>query len=122
VIMAVVAQCKDFLPSEIDSICRALEPQEKAAAKERMTLGKVSTGSGKTRDKVGAFAGVLSRTVEKIKDVVEAAEADPDRFGPLVEEMDRTGKVTGAHRKLKQARNKIGTFAGSHLKWPLACP
>ncbi len=60
---------KDFLPSEIDAIRVALAPREKAAATERMTLGKVSTGStsGKTRDKVGSFAGVSGRTVEKIK-------------------------------------------------------
>jgi N6-adenosine-specific RNA methylase IME4 len=98
---------KDFLPSEIDSIRRALEPVEKEAAAERMTLGKVSTGStGKTRDKVGAFAGVSGRTVEKIKAVVEAAEENPEKFGHLVEEMDRTGKVGGAHRKLKQANDE----------------
>ena len=30
---------KDFLPSEIDAIRRALEPVEKASAKERETLG-----------------------------------------------------------------------------------
>jgi ParB family chromosome partitioning protein len=50
---------KDFLPSEIDAIRRKLEPIEKAAAAERMTLGKVSLGSkGKTSDKIGAFAGI----------------------------------------------------------------
>jgi hypothetical protein len=30
---------KDFLPSEIDAIRRALEPMEKAAAKDRMSAG-----------------------------------------------------------------------------------
>jgi ParB family chromosome partitioning protein len=34
------ANRKDFLPSEIDAIRRELEPLEKAAAKQRMTLGK----------------------------------------------------------------------------------
>ena len=57
------ADRKDFLPSEIDAICRALEPREKAAAKARETLGKISPGSeaGRTRDCVGAFAGVSGR-------------------------------------------------------------
>jgi N6-adenosine-specific RNA methylase IME4 len=106
------SQRKDFLPSEIDSIRRALEPIEKAAAKERQgarnDLCESFTQVGKQRaaDKIGSFAGVSGRTVEKIKDVVEAAEADPDRFGHLIEEMDRTGKVTGAYRKLRQAKDE----------------
>jgi N6-adenosine-specific RNA methylase IME4 len=61
---------------------------------------------GKTRDKIGAFAGVSGRTVEKIKAVVEAADREPGRYGHLVQEMDRTGKVTGAYRKLRQARDE----------------
>ena len=47
-----------------DAIMRALEPAEKAAAKERMSEGgvrKVSLPSGQARDKIGAFAGVSVR-------------------------------------------------------------
>jgi len=107
------AHRKDFLPSEIDAIRRALEPVEKAAAKERMKAGggdqrspdrveKVSTpDAGKTRNKIGAFAGVSGRTVEKIAAVVDAAEADPEKYGKLKEDMDRTGRVNGVLRKLK---------------------
>lgn len=102
------ADRKDFLPSEIDAIRRAVAPIEEAAAKERMTLGKVSLGSdaGKTTDKIGAFAGVSGRTVEKIAKVVEAAEREPEKFAPLVAEMDRTGKVNGAYRKLRRAEDE----------------
>src|SRR6266852_6648709 len=75
------AHHKNFLPSEIDAIRREIEPLEKAAAKERQRKhggtapgkhsGKVSTSdAGKTRDKVGAFAGVSGRQVKKIADVV----------------------------------------------------
>jgi N6-adenosine-specific RNA methylase IME4 len=96
---------KDFLPSEIDAIRRALEPIERAAAKKRMSEGgkgaKVSQPSRAT-DKIGAFAGVSGRTVEKIAAVIEAAESEPERFGPLVVEMDRTGKVNAAHRALRR--------------------
>jgi ParB-like chromosome segregation protein Spo0J len=106
------AERKDFLPSEIDAIRRALEPIEKAAAKARMSegggdqrsadrVGKISTpDAGKTRDKIGAFAGVSGRTVEKIAAVVDAAETEPEKFGHLVEEMDKTGKVDRAHKQL----------------------
>jgi hypothetical protein len=55
---------------------------------------------GNTRDKVAAQLGISGRTYEKARAVVEAAAAEPERFGPLVEEMDSTGKVSGAHRKL----------------------
>jgi hypothetical protein len=54
---------------EIDAIRLTLEPMERAAAKARMAEGgkgrKVS-GPSDTRDKIGAFAGVSGRTVEKI--------------------------------------------------------
>jgi hypothetical protein len=43
--------------------------------------------------KIGSFAGVSGRTVEKIAAVVKAAEEKPEKFGHLVKEMDRTGKI-----------------------------
>jgi len=107
---------KDFLPSEIDAIRRAIEPAEKAAAKERMLAGKSDPEESflrgneerapQTRDNIGAFAGVSGRTVEKIAKVVEAAERNPEKFAPLVAEMDRTGKVDGAYRKLRQKEDE----------------
>lgn len=105
------AQRKDFLPSEIEAIRRALLPTEKEAARERQgkrndlveTFHEVPQ---KTRDKIGAFAGVSGRTVEKIAQVVKAAEQEPQKFGHLVAEMDRTGKVTGAYRKLRMANDE----------------
>jgi len=97
---------KPFLPSEIASIMREIEPIEKAAARERMTLGKFSLGSdaGRVRDKIGALAGISGRQVEKINQVIEAAEQEPTRFGHLVEEMDRTGNVTRAHLAVQLQR------------------
>jgi hypothetical protein len=103
------ADRKDFLPSEIDAIRKAVAPIEAAAAKERMREGgkgaKVSQPSRAT-DKVGAFAGVSGRTVEKIAKVVEAAERQPEKFRKIIDEMDRTGKVNGAYRKLRQAEDE----------------
>ena len=61
-------------PTEEVAIYRALEPAEKDAAKNRMSeagkVGKVSTPSGKARDKLGAL--------------VEAAEAEPEKYAKLV--------------------------------------
>jgi len=99
---------KDFLPSEVDAIRRAMEPIEKAAARERMTRGKFSPGSdaGKTRDKIGKFAGISGRTVEKIAAIMDAAEADPERYGDLVKRMDRSRKVEPAFRKFKHRQQQ----------------
>ena len=74
-----------FLPSEIEAIRRTLEPIEKAAAEARMKAGKVGklslpSEAGKTADKIGAFAGISGRTVEKIAAVVAAAEAEPEKY------------------------------------------
>jgi N6-adenosine-specific RNA methylase IME4 len=97
------AERKDFLPSEIEAIRRALEPAQRAAAKERQSR-KVSGTGDETRDRIGAFAGVSGRTVDKIRDVVAAAEAEPEKFGKLVEDMDRTGRVDGPFKRLKVMR------------------
>jgi N6-adenosine-specific RNA methylase IME4 len=98
-------------PSEIEALRRRCEALLKEQAKERQRehggtapgkhSGKVSrSDDGRARDKIGAFAGISGRTVEKIAAVCAAAEREPDRFGHLVEEMDRSRRVTTAHRKL----------------------
>ncbi|MGH2447589.1 MAG: MT-A70 family methyltransferase [Chloroflexota bacterium] len=117
---------KDWSPSELEAIRRTCEKAVAQQAKERQAAagpssgrgmkhtgsGKISgTARGESRDKVGAFFGVSGRTVEKIAKVVEAAERDPAKFKPLVEEMDRTGKVDGAYRKLQQKQDETRRLA-----------
>jgi len=98
---------KNFTPSEAVAIAKALEPYEKNAAVDRMTLGKISTGSekGKTRDRIAAAVGMSGRSLEKARQVVDSGRRE------LVEEMDRTRKVDPVHRKLsgkaKKARSRI---------------
>jgi ParB-like chromosome segregation protein Spo0J len=94
---------KNFLPSEIASIMGALEPIERAAAKQRQSR-KISGTGEETRDRIGAYVGKSGRTIEKIKAVVEAAEAEPEKFGKLKEDMDRTGRVDGPHKRLQVIR------------------
>ena len=103
---------KGFLPSEIYAIWQELEPIERAAAEQRQKATRFGAGDGnfpppdrdkgKTRDKVGKFAGISGRTLEKIAAVVEAAEKDPQRFGRLLTEMDRSGKVDPSFYELKR--------------------
>jgi ParB family transcriptional regulator, chromosome partitioning protein len=111
---------KDFLPSEIEAIRRALEPYEKEAAKARQRRhggtapgrrkhsGQVSR-SERTRDRIGAFAGVSGRSLVKIQAIVEAAERNPKRFAPLVADMDRNGRIDAAYRKLRQMQDEEQT-------------
>jgi N6-adenosine-specific RNA methylase IME4 len=94
------------------AIGQELERIERAQAKVRMVAAHASPGKlpeqdkGDARDKIAKQLGVSGRTYEKARAVVEAATTEPDRFGHLVDEMDRTGKVTGAHRKLLKARDE----------------
>jgi ParB/RepB/Spo0J family partition protein len=101
---------KPFTLSEAVSLGRALEDLERPAAEARKKAGtnqhtepsgKLPEASkGDTRDKVAEAVGLSGRSYEKAKAVVEAAEKDPDLL-PLVQEMDRTGKVDPAYRKMK---------------------
>jgi hypothetical protein len=46
------------------------------------------------------------RTYEKAKAVVAAAEREPTRFGPVAEEMDPSGKVDPAYRKVSERKER----------------
>jgi hypothetical protein len=62
-------QRKDFTPSEVAAIAKALEPKEREAARERQAhdgprSGKLPERStGRTRDKVAAYVGRFPLTV-----------------------------------------------------------
>lgn len=108
---------KDFAPSEAVAVGEALEEMERAGAKQRQrehggtapgrnknTGGKLPPVKAKTRDKVAKAVGFSGRTYEKAKAVVKAAEAEPEKFGPLAKTMDQTGNVDKAFRKLNAHR------------------
>jgi N6-adenosine-specific RNA methylase IME4/ParB-like chromosome segregation protein Spo0J len=105
---------KDLLPSEIVALKRAIEPLERRAARERQGSradlclpATVAECQGDARDRIARYLGVGRTTIERAEAVVEAAEDEPEQFGHLVEQMDRSGKVAGAYRRLevlKQAR------------------
>jgi N6-adenosine-specific RNA methylase IME4/ParB-like chromosome segregation protein Spo0J len=103
---------KDFTLSESVAIKRALEPLERAAAKQRQGArtdkhpGKfpTSASTGRALDKVAKVVGKDRTTIAKAEAVVEAAEAEPGKFTKLVVDMDRTGRVNGVYKRLKVAR------------------
>ena len=57
-----------------------------------------------TRDVVGKATGTSGKTYERAKAVVEAAKADPERFGRYADAMDKTGKVNGAYKAMQRAK------------------
>ena len=92
---------KDFTLSEAVAIKRALEPLERAAAKERMFAGKPSenfsegsNAKGNALDKVADVVGKHRTTLAKAEAVVVAAEADPGRFGGLVRYQTKAAALT----------------------------
>jgi ParB family chromosome partitioning protein len=105
---------KDFTPSEAVAIGRALEPLEREAAKERQAaqnFGRGVTCENVTQvrapdsvTRVASAVGMSRPTYEKAKDVVEAAEQEPERFQSIADDMDRTGKVAPAYEALQEAR------------------
>ena len=85
--------------------------RERKRAKERMTLGEVHTGSeaGKTRDKLNKISkslGMSGQTLERARAIVEAAKAEPTKYGYLLEDMDKSGKVNGAYQDLKNNQKR----------------
>jgi len=102
---------KDFTLSEAVAIKRALEPIEKAAAKQRQGQRtdkhpeKFSTSLlGRALDKVASIVGKHRTTIAKAEEIVDAAEAEPEKYGKLKDDMDRTGRVHGVYRRLKIAK------------------
>lgn len=102
---------KDLLPSEIVALKRAIEPLERRAARERQGTradlchpATMAEGRGDVRDKIARYLRVGRTTIERAEAVVDAAEEEPEEFGYLVEQMDRSGKVSGAYRRLEVLR------------------
>ncbi|WP_264046933.1 MT-A70 family methyltransferase [Methylobacterium flocculans] len=98
-----------FRPSELYRMGLALLADEQADARDRMAHGRKGrkvSGPSEVRDRIGARFGISGRQVDKIGHVCRAAVADPARFGPLLEEMDRTGKINGPYTKLLRLQDE----------------
>lgn len=106
----------DFTPTEAVAIAGAIKDREQANAKERMVAAHASPANfagqqaGRTRDKVAAVTGKSHETIRKATAVMDAAAADP-ALEHVVEEMDRTGKVDPAYRKVRRPKREPLTDA-----------
>jgi N6-adenosine-specific RNA methylase IME4 len=103
---------KAFTPSELADIADALEPLEQATARERQRAGGRSKAvgavphsfKGRALDHVARAVGKDRKTIVKARAVRDAAAAEPGRFGRLLADMDRTGRVDGPYKRLKIAQ------------------
>jgi hypothetical protein len=113
--------CREpFNPSEMVALGRVIEEFHRPIAEKAQAEGGSKGGKSKLRGSspklekpqyeakrtsstAAAACGVDRRTYEKAKAVVEAADKSPKKFGPLVELMDRTGKVNKAYSELRKA-------------------
>jgi ParB family chromosome partitioning protein len=118
--------CREaFKPSEMVALGKTIEEFQRPIAEAAHAAGvkdggrppKNSGGSSprvsKPRDEskrtssvAAAACGVDRRTYEKAKAVSDAAAAAPKKFGHLVEQMDRSGKVNKAYSELRKAKKK----------------
>jgi len=102
---------KDFTPSEMVAIKRALEPQVKetrighrlSKEDEKKVDNLPTFPKGETREIVATFVGASGKTLEKAEAVVEAAEREPEKYALLLEKTDDgTVSVDKAFRTIKR--------------------
>lgn len=104
-----------FTPEEAVRHRRRIEVLVTAQAKERQGARTDLQPSAKlaespaphertTRQRTAKGTGFSGTTLDKAEQVVAAAEAEPEKFAPLVAEMNKTGRVNGAYRKLVVAQ------------------
>ncbi len=88
---------KDFTLSERVAILRTIE---------RKPMGDQARSQNfATVDEAARIAGFGNReTARQAQEIVEAAAQDPEKFGKLLNHMDRTGRVNSPYRRLKVAR------------------
>ena len=68
------------------------------------TSGKILPEVARATELVGKIYGESRTQVEKRLAIAKAAEAEPEQFGNLLEDMDRSGRVNAPYRRLKVAR------------------
>lgn len=105
---------KSFTPGEAVAIGERMEALERpqAEARRRATQNNQSAKarggnlpqqvSGKTRDLVAAIVGMSGRTYEKAKAVVASGDRE------IIDEMNETGKVDPAYKKVVHVTNNSG--------------
>ena len=73
---------------------------------------KLTTFSGRVKDNVSRYFGISRNTLEKEKDIVNAAEQNPELFGELVKKVDlKKISVDKAFHEIQKQNKKAQIFA-----------
>lgn len=128
----------DFSPVEALTISEALRPMEEEKARERKKkaaqIGGKAAGrgrskeqaggklpqpcQGRTRDKIAARTGYSATSLRKIKEIKEAGEKNPDRYGHLVEEMEEKKRINPVYQELKRLQGEDSAFKDKKAAQP----
>jgi N6-adenosine-specific RNA methylase IME4 len=119
---------KNLTPSEIVAVQRAIEATERCEARKRQgyrsdlqppatVAGSKTLSFGDARDKIARFCNKGRTTIARASAVVDAAEQASQEYGHLVAQMDRTGNVASAYRRLEKVR-QVKELEASPSKLP----
>lgn len=113
---------KPFTPTEIYEVSREILAAEEAEAKKRQATKKAggvyTSGapgqSRKSKDIAAAAVGTSRHRLTQIEKVMQAAEAEPEKYREIVNKMNETGNVAEAFRELKrhQREERIAELSG----------
>lgn len=98
---------KDLTLSEKAALAERLEPlikKEASLRKAHSHKASAKFAGGEARREVAKLVGLSHTTLSKVKEVNNAAEEDPKRWGALKAKMDKSGLVDGAYKRLKAHR------------------
>jgi ParB-like chromosome segregation protein Spo0J len=70
-----------------------------------------------TRHRSAAVTGMSASTLDKAEALVDAARADPDRYGRFLEEANRTGRVHSPYQQLVAAK-RADAIRAAPLRFP----
>jgi SAM-dependent methyltransferase len=96
---------KNLLPTEMVELYRLIKDRLASPRGRPRKEGNFRLfPKGKTVDKVGKFCGVSGRTLQKMVEIVEAAEQNPEKYGSLAVRLDRTQRVEKIHNCLRRLK------------------
>ncbi|MHA1210848.1 MAG: MT-A70 family methyltransferase [Candidatus Heimdallarchaeota archaeon] len=109
---------KQFLPTEMIAIKKAIEPLKKKEAEKRMKIGRPSSNldKGRTDEKIAKGFDIGRTTLLNAEKVIDFGDKE------LIEKMDETGNVNDAYQevkrreKLKAVEEKAKEFKGRKQK------
>lgn len=109
---------RSLRPSEIVAIKRTLEPRMRAEAQRRQRAGGAEPGVGQWSDVISTQLGLSRKTMMRAEAVIVAAEKNPKRFGHLASEMDRTGNINRAWKRLcaQQCSGRSAIFGAVEIR------